>query len=228
MSIPPEVMDAVYKLVLATALGGLLGLERERKHRAAGLRTHIVVCLAATLVMIISNRLADEWSNAYSGEPLDRGRIVAGILQGIGFIGAGAIINVGNIHRGLTTAAMIWFAAVLGVAVGLGYFLLAACSTVAALAAVLLFEPLSEWVSATSEFSLRVRLPGGPIRVRDVEQCIEKHGYHINNTRLTVREHAEAVEMQFVIGAPRKRSVEDLIDLLNTTYPDIQELSVER
>lgn len=57
MSIPPEVMDAVYKLVLATALGGLLGLERERKHRAAGLRTHIVVCLAATLVMIISNRL---------------------------------------------------------------------------------------------------------------------------------------------------------------------------
>jgi len=228
MTIPPDLADIAYKLLIATVLAGLLGLERERKHRAAGLRTHIVVCLASTLAVVLANRMADEWSAAGAGAPMDRGRIIAGILQGIGFIGAGAIINVGNVHRGLTTAAMIWFVAVLGIAVGLGYYLVAAVSTAFALVAVLLFEPLSERLSASPEFALRIRMPGGPLRVQEIERFIEKHSYRVNATRVTVIERKEVVEMQFQIGAPRKGSVEGLVELLNAAYADIQQVSVER
>ena len=228
MQVPPEFVDTASKLLLAAVLGGLLGLERERKRRAAGLRTHIVVCLASTLAIVLSNRMAAEWWAAAPGIPLDRGRVIAGILQGIGFIGAGAIINVGNIHRGLTTAAMIWFVAVLGIAVGLGYYLIAVVSTAFALASVLLLEPFSEWISASSEFSLSVRIPGGPKRVREIEKFIEKRGYRVNATQLTVRETEETVEMRFVIGAKRKAAVEELIELLNDSFNDIRQISLER
>lgn len=229
MSLPPDMADTICKLLLATALGGVLGLERERKHRAAGLRTHIIVCLASTVAMIASNRLAEEWlAVPGTAMPLDRGRIVAGILQGIGFIGAGAIINVGSIHRGLTTAAMIWFVSVLGVAIGLGYYAIAVVSTAFALAAVLLLEPLGDWLSGSIEFSLRVRVPGGPQRVQEIERFIVKQGYRVNATRLTIGEKEEMVKMQFVIGAPRKSAVEDLVQQLNSAYADIEQITVER
>ena len=228
MPVPPEIFDTACKLALATVLGGLLGLERERKRRAAGLRTHIVVCLASTLAIVLSNRMAEEWLGAASGVPFDRGRIVAGILQGMGFIGAGAIINVGNVHRGLTTAAMIWFVAVLGIAVGLGYYTIAICSTAFALTAVLLLEPFSEWLAASSELSLSVRLPGGPKRVQEVERFIESKGYRVNASQLTVRETDETIEMKFSIAARRKAPVEELIEQLNDEYRDIRQISVER
>ena len=61
MTIPPEVVDTAIKLAVATVLGGILGLERERKHRAAGLRTHIIVCISSTLVIVVSNNLAKDW-----------------------------------------------------------------------------------------------------------------------------------------------------------------------
>lgn len=229
MPIPPDILDIACKLALAMVLGGLLGLERERKRRAAGLRTHIVVCLASTLAIIISNHMANEWlADVPAGPPMDRGRIVAGILQGMGFIGAGAIINVGNIHRGLTTAAMIWFVAVLGVAIGMGYYVLAIGATAFALAAVLLLEPFSEWLSASPEFSLGVQLPGGPQRVHEVESFIEKQGYRVHASQLTVRETGETLDMRFSIGATRKGTVETLIESLNDAFKDIRQISVER
>lgn len=229
MSIPPEIVDTVTKLALAMALGGLLGLERERKHRAAGLRTHVVVCFASTVAIILANRMAEEWAAGNSsGMPMDRGRIVAGLLQGIGFIGAGTIINVGSIQRGLTTAAMIWLVAVLGIAVGLGDYLIAVSATAFALSAVLLLEPLGQWLSGSAEFSLHLQLAGGAERVRRVEAFIEKNGYRVNTSRLTLREAGDVVDTHFVIGTPRGSTAEDLIELLNNSYPDIRELTVER
>ncbi len=100
----------VLRLLLAGALGGLIGYEREAHGRPAGLRTHILVCIGAAMFTIISG--------AYSGEHSDPSRIASQIVTGIGFLGAGTIIRQGSIVRGLTTAASLWTTAAIGMAVG--------------------------------------------------------------------------------------------------------------
>src|SRR3989338_5155188 len=115
------IYEQILKVVLATVLGGLIGWERERSHKPAGLRTHMLVCVGATLITIISiNYFLDDYA-----------RIVAGIVTGVGFIGAGAIIAQGtkSVH-GLTTAATLWTAAAIGICVGVGWYILSAITTV--------------------------------------------------------------------------------------------------
>jgi len=100
------------KLVAATLLGGLIGLERETHGRPAGLRTHILVCLGSALFALCSYSIA--------GKTFDPGRITAQIVTGIGFLGAGTIMHQGSVVRGLTTAASIWTVSAIGIAVAIG------------------------------------------------------------------------------------------------------------
>jgi putative Mg2+ transporter-C (MgtC) family protein len=131
--------NALLKLLLAILLGGVIGLEREFRGRPAGLRTNILVCLGATMIMIGSTSMA-EISQILSPNfrvTVDPGRIAAGIVTGIGFLGAGAIIRFEDVVRGLTTAGCIWFVAALGIAIGEGLYVLAIMSTVCALVVLL-------------------------------------------------------------------------------------------
>jgi putative Mg2+ transporter-C (MgtC) family protein len=132
-------MDMMVRLLLAILLGGAIGLERESRGRPAGLRTHILVCLGATIIMIASTRMAivSQALPATSRIQVDPGRIAAGVVTGIGFLGAGAIIRIGDLVRGLTTAGCIWFVAALGITIGQGLFALAIVSTILALAVLL-------------------------------------------------------------------------------------------
>ncbi len=115
------------RLFLATVCAGVLGVERQRKSRPAGLRTHIVVCLGSALVMMISTHLANQ------GMTTDVARLGAQVISGIGFLGAGTIILTGK-HgkpqvKGLTTAASLWTCACMGLAIGCGFYVgaLATC-----------------------------------------------------------------------------------------------------
>jgi putative Mg2+ transporter-C (MgtC) family protein len=135
--------EPVVQLALAVVLGGLIGLEREFHGRPAGLRTHILVCLGTTMVMLAAARLY-EGLQGTSVDPLlriDPGRVAAGVLTGIGFIGAGAILRLRGTHRGLTTAACTWLAAATGVAIGMGAYGVAVAGTlIAVLVLVVLHE----------------------------------------------------------------------------------------
>jgi putative Mg2+ transporter-C (MgtC) family protein len=104
-------LEMVLKVGLALLVGGLVGLERERRDRPAGLRTHMVVCAGSTLITLVSMLISP-------GD--DRGRIAAQIVSGIGFLGAGTIFRSGNVVRGLTTAAGLWAVAGVGMAIALG------------------------------------------------------------------------------------------------------------
>ena len=129
-----EAEDICGKLVLAVVLAGILGLERQRKGRGAGLRTHILVCLGATVAMMIPDLVASRGGgNGWA----DTGRMAAGIITGIGFLGAGTIVSAGRGPQGLTTAAMVWFVATLGIAIGSDLYLIAVCATALALVVVL-------------------------------------------------------------------------------------------
>ena len=122
--------EIIVRLVLAMLLGGVIGLERELRDRAAGFRTHILVCVGAATFTIASVYGLDPFVGdaAATNVRLDPGRIAAQVVSGIGFLGAGAIIRHGMSVRGLTTAASLWAVAAVGLATGLGLYPLAIAS----------------------------------------------------------------------------------------------------
>ncbi len=131
----------IVRLTVAFLLGGIIGFEREKKGRSAGLRTHILVASGSCLIMLVSLYMHD----LYKGDvPLDPGRIAAGVVTGIGFLGAGTIIRSAQEVHGLTTAASVWLSASLGLAVGCGFFSGAIIATGLAFITLYFLKPLEK------------------------------------------------------------------------------------
>jgi putative Mg2+ transporter-C (MgtC) family protein len=134
---PLSDIEAIQRLALAMVVGAVLGIERERLDRPAGLRTYMLVVEGACLFMICAILLADQIGRA--GGVSDPGRIASTVVQGIGFIAAGVILTTGKEVIGLTTAAGLWVATALGLLIGAGFYvvaLIAAGATVIALIAL--------------------------------------------------------------------------------------------
>jgi putative Mg2+ transporter-C (MgtC) family protein len=117
-----EWWEVLIRLAVATALGGIIGYQRERMEKPAGFRTHTLVALGSSLMMLVS-------VYPFLGQQADPSRIAAGVITGMGFLGAGTIIRQGSIVRGLTTAASLWVASGIGLAVGVGYYFAALVTT---------------------------------------------------------------------------------------------------
>jgi putative Mg2+ transporter-C (MgtC) family protein len=155
--------EMVIRLLVAAALGSLIGFERERLLWAAGIRTHMLVCVGSCLIMIVSQY---GFSNILSQQNvvLDPSRIAAQVVSGIGFLGAGAILARGEIVRGLTTAASIWTVAAVGLAVGGGLYLAASTSTVIILIILAGIKPIEEaYRSRNQSCQLKVEVDNGSL-----------------------------------------------------------------
>ena len=121
-------LDIIIRIVLSILIGTFIGIERERKSRPAGMRTHVLVCLGACVVALIECSMRDEMLALINGDEnvaFAMGRISAQVISGIGFLGAGTIFTARKKIAGLTTAASLWNVACLGIAVGMGYYLIA-------------------------------------------------------------------------------------------------------
>ena len=121
--------EFIIRLLVATALGAVIGLDREYRTKAAGFRTHVLVALGSALFMIISVHGFDDLPKDQMTLRMDPARIAAQVVTGIGFIGAGTIIFQKNVVKGLTTAAGLWVTAAVGMACGVGMYVLAIVST---------------------------------------------------------------------------------------------------
>lgn len=117
--------EIAIKLILAALLGGVIGFERERRGKPAGLRTHMLVSLASALFVMASQEMA-----ARVGEPLDAVRAMVGVAQGVGFLGAGVILQSRGEVRWLTTAAALWAASAVGLGVAMGMYYMVALASV--------------------------------------------------------------------------------------------------
>ncbi len=126
--------EIIIQLILAIILGGLIGVEREKSNKPAGIRTHMLVALGACLFTISSINLGT-----------DTGRIAAGIVTGIGFIGAGTIISSGKNIRGITTAASLWTTSAVGLLIGMEEYFLAINATFFVLIILLLDYLIKKW-----------------------------------------------------------------------------------
>ncbi len=122
----PLVSDFVVKALLAIVCGGLIGVEREMKDKPAGFRTNILICLGSMLFMWLSTQVA---MVVAAGRPSDPGRIAAQVVTGIGFLGAGTIIQSRGRITGLTSAAMIWVVSAVGMSIGAGYSIIGLLTT---------------------------------------------------------------------------------------------------
>jgi putative Mg2+ transporter-C (MgtC) family protein len=136
------------RVLLAVALGGALGIEREIDAQPAGFRTHVVLCLGATLFGLISIYAFAPFESvrADSNVQIDVTRVASQVVVGVGFLGGGAILKYGASIRGLTTAASMWVTAAVGLAIGVGYYWAAVAITIATLISLVVFRWLREWI----------------------------------------------------------------------------------
>jgi putative Mg2+ transporter-C (MgtC) family protein len=164
-------------LLVAALLGGIIGLERERSGKPAGFRTHLLICVGAALLTELSIGVA-LLPDGQGGSRGDPGRIAAQIVSGIGFLGAGTIIQARGSVVGLTTAASIWVVAAIGMAVGSRGYVLALGTTALVVVALRLLGRLEERMSGADvqERTIDVELDGGPALLDDIAQAITSAG----------------------------------------------------
>jgi putative Mg2+ transporter-C (MgtC) family protein len=142
--VPVSDVQILGRLFMSVVLSGIIGLEREMRGRSAGMRTHILVGMSSCLLMVLSVFVAQSFGEPYVFDP---GRIAAGVVTGIGFLGAGTIIRFGESVKGLTTAASLWAVAALGLAVGVGFYTAAYASTALILITLLVLSKVERNIS---------------------------------------------------------------------------------
>lgn len=179
--VPSGELQVFWRLVLAATLGGLIGIEREVHGRPAGFRTHLLVTVGACLMMVVSEAYFFKYAmlDSDSVVRLDPGRVAAQIVTGIGFLGAGAIIKDGHAVRGLTTAACLWVAAGIGMAVGVGLYLPAMFVTALALFNLLFLKRVERLFHSDQYRTLAITCEDRPEVLADLEQCIASQSLRI-------------------------------------------------
>lgn len=177
------------RVFLAILLGFILGIERELYKRPAGLRTHILVCIASCLIMLVSMYGFD------SGDP---GRVAAQVVSGVGFLGAGAIMreDKGNGIKGITTAATIWMSAMIGLACGNGFYFGAVLVTVCALVILTILRTFEMKIAASSKYNSKIFM------------TIEMQEDMLNNIRSMLEEcHLQVNDIEFKMVVVNKVKV---------------------
>lgn len=181
-----ELVMIFARMFLAVMAGGLIGLERSFHGRAAGFRTHTLVCLASALLLLLTDSRLIVTSEAIRMDPL---RTVQGIMTGIGFLGAGVILKEGASIRGLTTAASIWITAAIGIAIGNGNFILAFLAAGLTLVTLVIFRwiensfPGHRWALLTVRLSRTAGFRELALQelIRENGAWAKESGYHVES-----------------------------------------------
>lgn len=176
----------VLRLLAAFGAGCAIGWERESHGRPAGLRTNILACVAAAVAILTSQLLTRELEGVSAGGAhADVTRIGSGVLTGIGFLGAGTIIRHGDFVRGVTTAASLWFATILGLAFGCGFFVLGGMGLGLAMFTLLVLPQLENLTENEWYATLRVTTGPGAPNGPELQGQIEAQGPHVVKSRVT-------------------------------------------
>ncbi|MBQ7383178.1 MAG: MgtC/SapB family protein [Clostridia bacterium] len=206
-----DLLSITVRLVLAVLCGGIIGIERERKRRPAGFRTHILICLGAALTTLTSQYIVLELKLF-----TDLARLGAQVIAGIGFIGAGTIIVTKRRQvKGLTTAAGLWTTAIVGLCCGAGFFEGAVFATLIILLAELVFARLEYFiVSNAKSFNLFVEYSESS-KLANIVDTIKKSGAYILDMEVT-KSTADNKNLcaTFSMKLPRKLSHEGIMTLV--------------
>jgi putative Mg2+ transporter-C (MgtC) family protein len=214
-------LQVFWRLVLAATLGGLIGIEREIHGRPAGFRTHLLVTVGACLMMVVSEAYYFKYGMlaADSVVRLDPSRVAAQIVTGIGFLGAGAIIKDGHAVRGLTTAACLWVAAGIGMAVGVGIYLPALFVTALALFNLLFLKRVERMFRSDQYRTLIITCDDSDDVLHEVEQCLADQNLRIINFGFEKDILAGEVRYDFIVAQCEQETRDYLIKALSDCPP---------
>ena len=211
-------MEMLARMGAAAAFGSLIGFERERARRQAGLRTHLIVALASSTFMIVSTQFV--YYQHYTKDDLvavDTSRIAASVVSGIGFLGAGAILRTGFGIQGLTTAASLWLVASIGLASGGGMYLTAGASTVGSLFALMALRKFERKELGAVRRKLTFVLEDGGLSRQMILDRLAGYGVTIHGFELDrdpqQRRSEVVVDVQFPSDESLDRVVQELESL---------------
>ncbi|MFO7153331.1 MAG: MgtC/SapB family protein [Caldicoprobacter oshimai] len=205
--------EDVFKLVLAMILGGLVGLEREITNRPAGFRTHTLVCMGSTLVMVTSMHLFRLYHDIVN---LDPARLGAQVISGIGFLGAGTILKDKARVRGLTTAASLWVVACIGLAVGAGLYGVSIFVAVLAYVTLILLKKMERFLKQRSEIEeIELDIRNVPGQIAKVTECMGRLNVQIRDIKIEPTDEPW-VQTKFYVMLPRGMKREELMEELKT------------
>jgi putative Mg2+ transporter-C (MgtC) family protein len=198
----PNALDLTLRLVVALLLGSLIGLERERQERAAGLRTVTMVSLGSCLFTVVG---------AYGFPGTDPSRVAAQIVTGIGFLGAGTIFLRKDLVRGLTTAATIWATAAIGMAAGTAQYFEAFFTTLLVLAVLMVLKPVERrFFKRPAEVSVSLQIRRGDSELERVRAALAAIGAFPESVRVAeLPEDTDRIEME--VALPHDRTTSDLL-----------------
>ncbi|MFZ3071577.1 MAG: MgtC/SapB family protein [Anaerolineaceae bacterium] len=205
--IPTE--EIILRLFVSVLLGGLVGYERERDNQPAGLRTHMILALGSCLAMILSVNSGVEHGS-------DPTRMAAQVISGIGFLGAGAILRFGFNVKGLTTATTLWTIAIMGLAVGYGYYLVSVVTTafmLVILTLVHLFE--NRFIRTNVVRIFRIDAQGEPGVIRTIRKTIGQVSDKLVNFSVQKSNKNNRIRVEIVAQINRGENMENLVELLS-------------
>jgi putative Mg2+ transporter-C (MgtC) family protein len=209
------------RLSLSALLGGLIGWERERKNKQAGLKTHLLVSLGSTLIMLTSIYGFDSLLLNHPNARFDPARLSAQVVSGIGFLGAGAILRrPDNIISGLTTAATLWIVAAIGLSIGSGFYWPGIITTAMVLLSTLLLHKFeSKFLVFRRSGSLKISMivDERPAGIEHMTSILEKANMKVEQIRATdetVESDKKRISLEFRVYASNGKNINDLFERL--------------
>ena len=201
-------LDVLSAVLLSILLGGSIGLERELKGKAAGLRTNILICMGAALFTQVGMSMA--------GSTPDKSRIAAQIVTGVGFLGAGTILHGKGTISGLTSAATIWLVAAIGCAVGAGEIAMASGATLITIFVLGGLGRVEDYIRRTSRISkVTVEVDAGPNRVDDIQLLAQQAGVHVDDIHHEII--GDKIRVDVTLRGPQRAQDQAKLALLRAT-----------
>lgn len=212
-------LSTVFKLTLSMILGSAVGYERKLKGQIAGVRTFSLICMGATIAMVLSVYVPQEYLGLKNGDP---SRIAAQVVSGIGFLGAGAIIQMKGSVRGLTTAAGIWMIAAIGMAVGVGLYMVSVAATLLMLFVLTLLERIEHTINVGAKSRTITIVTDNIISdITPYRKALEARSVHLTGYYVAYDYDASTTRLNLVVLSP------DSVDLL-TVFGDLRDLAETR
>lgn len=196
-SLEVNLSNCIFRLVVSMLLGMVIGAERKRKGQTAGIRTFALISMGACLAMLLSIYVPQEYMGLKNGDP---SRIAAQVITGIGFLGGGAMIQMRGTVKGLTTAAGIWITAIIGMAVGIGMYIISIAATCLVLLTLIVFEQYSKRKKIGQDSKvINLTVDGIVTDIQTYRDVLKDNDIHLSTFYVEYDYDKQLTELNFVI-----------------------------